>query len=56
MLFLLEGFVPFKGDALIEFWGAVFAFGDEVEADTTDVLVGAEILEVVDLLTLDLEL
>ena len=56
MLFLLEGFVPFKVDALVEFGGAAFAFRDEVEADTPDVLLGTEVLEVVDLLALDLKL
>ncbi len=53
MLFLPEGFIPFKGDALVEFGGAAFAFRDEVEADTTDVLLGTEVLEIVDFLALD---
>ena len=56
MLFLLEGFVPFIGDALVEFGGSAFTFRDEVEADTTDVLLGTEILEIVDLFAFDLEL
>ena len=53
VLFLLEGFVPFIGDALVKFGGAAFAFRDEVETDTTDVLPGTEVLEIVDLLALD---
>ena len=53
MLFLPEGFIPFKGDALVEFGGAAFAFRDEVEEDTTDVLLGTEVLEIVDFLALD---
>ena len=53
MLFLLEGFVLFIGDVLVEFGGSAFTFRDEVEADTTDVLLGTEILEIVDLLALD---
>ena len=53
MLFLLEGFVPFIGDALVEFRGAAFTFRDEVEADTTDVLLGTEGLGVVNFLAID---
>ena len=53
MLFILEGFLPLEGDALVEFGGAAFTFRDEVEADTTDVLLGTEVLEIVDLLALD---
>jgi hypothetical protein len=32
------GFVFLEGDVLIEFGGAFVALGDEVEADTTNVL------------------
>ena len=49
------GFVLLEGDVLVEFGGAFVALGDEVEADTTNVLLGSEVLEVVDLLALDLE-
>ena len=54
-LFLIEGSVLFEGDVGVEFGGAFVAFGDEVEADTADVLLGTEVLEVVDLLAFDLE-
>ena len=53
MLFLLEGFIPFIGDALVKFGGAAFTFRDEVETDATDVFLGTEVLEIVDLLALD---
>ena len=49
------GFVLLEGDVLVEFGGAFVALGDEVEADTTNVLLGSEVLEVVDLFALDLE-
>ena len=42
-------------DVPVEFWAATFAFRNEVEADTTDVLLGTEVFEVVDFLTLDFE-
>lgn len=51
VLFFFEGSVLFEGDVGVEFGGAFVAFRDEVEADTTDVLLGAEIVEVVDLIT-----
>ena len=40
-------FVLFEGDAFVEGLGAFVAFGEEVEADALDVLLGAEVLEVV---------
>ena len=40
MLFLLEGFVFFEGDAVVEGLGAFVAFWEEVETDTADVLLG----------------
>ena len=55
VLFFFEGPVSLELDVRVEFGGAFVAFGDEVEADTTDVLLGTEVLEVVDLLALDLE-
>ena len=54
-LFFHEILIFLEGDVLIEFGGAFVALGDEVEADTTNVLLGSEVLEVVDLLALDLE-
>ena len=56
VLFFFEGPVSLEGDVGVEFGGAFVAFRDEVEADTADVLLGTEVLEVVDLLALDLEL
>ena len=32
----------FEGDAFVEFLGAFVAFGEEVDAHTTDVFLGAE--------------
>ena len=54
-LLFYEGLVFVEVDILVEFGGAVFAFWEEVETDTTDVLLGTEILEIVDLVALDLE-
>ena len=45
MLFLLEGFVFFEGDAVVESLCAFVAFWEEVETDAADVLLGAEGLE-----------
>ena len=53
MLFFFEGFVFLEGDAFVEGLGAFETFGDEVEADTSDVLLSTEVLEVVNLLALD---
>ena len=44
-----------EGDAVVEGLGAIAALGDEVEADTTDVFLGTEVLEVVNLVALYLE-
>lgn len=44
-----------EGDAVVEGLGAIAALGDEVEADTTDVFLGTEVLEVVYLVALYLE-
>lgn len=52
---LHEVLVFLEGDVLVEIGGALGALGDEMEADATDVLLGAEVLEVADLLALDLE-
>ena len=54
-LLFFEGSVSLELDVRVEFGGAIGAFWDEMEADTTNVLVGTEVLEVVDLLTFDLE-
>ncbi len=56
MLFLLEGFVFFEGDAVVEGLGALVAFWEEVEANTADVLLGAEGLGIIYLFTLNLQL
>ena len=47
MLFLLEGFVFFEGDAVVESLCAFVAFWEEVETDTADVLLGAEGLGII---------
>ena len=52
-LFLWEGFVFLEVDAFVEGLGAVGAFGEEVEADATNVFLGLEVLEVVDEVALD---
>lgn len=44
-----------EGDAVVEGLGAIAALGDEVEADTTDVFLGTEVLEVVNFVALYLE-
>ena len=54
-LFFHAALILLEGDAFVEFGGAVFAGGDEVEADASDVLLGSEVLEVVDFFALDLE-
>ena len=56
MLFLLEGFVFFEGDAVVESLGAFVAFWEEVETDAADVLLGAEGLGIIYLFTLDFQL
>ena len=56
MLFLLEGFVFFEGDAVVESLCAFVAFWEEVETDTADVLLGAEGLGIIYLFTLDFQL
>ena len=56
LLFVRWGeFVFLEGNAFVEGLGAVVAFGQEVEADATDVLLGTEVLEVVDLVAFDFE-
>ena len=55
MLFLLEGFVFFEGDAFVEGLGAFVAFREEMETDTADVLLGAEGLGIIYLFTLNLQ-
>ena len=40
---------------MVEGLGAFVAFGEEVEADATDVFLGAEVLEIVDLFAFYLE-
>ena len=55
-LLFFEGSISLELDVGVEFGGTIGAFWDEMEADTADVLLGTEVLEVVDLLTLDLEL
>ena len=45
----------FEGNALIELGRAFFTFWNEVETDTTNVLLGTEILEIVNLFALDFE-
>lgn len=44
-----------EGDAVVEGLGAIAALGDKMEADTTDVFLGTEVLEVVYLVALYLE-
>ena len=44
-----------EGDAVVEGLRAIAALGDEVEANTTDVFLGTEVLEVVYLVALYLE-
>ena len=56
MLFLLEGFVFFEGDAFVEGLGAFVAFREEMETYTADVLLGAEGLGIIYLFTLNLQL
>ena len=46
ILFLL------KSDVVVELLGAIVAGGEEVEADTTDVLLGAEGFGIIDLVAL----
>ena len=46
----------FELDVLVEHGFAVFAFGDDVEADAADVLLRAELLRAVHLFALDLQL
>ena len=56
LLFVRWGeFVFLEGNAFVEGLGAVVAFGQEVEADATDVLLGTEVLEVVHFVALDFE-
>ena len=55
-LFIIEILVLLEGDAIVEGLGAFVTLGQEVEADTTDVLPGTEGLGVVDLVALDFEL
>ena len=45
-----------KGDAIVEGLSAVMALWQEMEADTTNVLLGTEVLEVIYLVALDFEL
>ncbi len=41
-----------EGDAVVEGLRAIAALGDEVEADTTDVFLGTEVLEAIYLVAL----
>lgn len=50
ILFLWEGFVLLEGDIFVEIGGAFGAFWNEMEANTTNVLLGSKIFEVVNLL------
>ena len=54
-LFFFKNLIFLESDALVEGLGAFVALWDEVEADTTNVLLGTEGLGVVDLVALDLE-
>ena len=49
------GFVFLELEVFVEFGGAVLAFGKKVEADTTNMFIGTEILEIIHLLALNLE-
>lgn len=49
------GFVFLELEVFVEFGGAVLAFGEEVEAYTTNMFIGTEILEIIHLLALNLE-
>ena len=53
---VISCFVFLELDVLVEHGFAVFALGDDVEADTADVLLRAELLRAVNLLALDLQL
>ena len=55
VLFFFEGSISLELDVGVEFGGAIGAFWDEMEADTTDVLLGTEVLKVIDLLAFNLE-
>ena len=44
-----------EGDAVVESLRAIAALGDKMEADTTDVFLGTEVLEVVNFVALYLE-
>ena len=54
-LFVCVVLVLFESDAIVEGLGAFVAFGDKVEADTTDVLFGTEGLGIVNLFALNFE-
>jgi len=56
ILILCVKLVFLEGDAFVEFLVAFVALGEKVEADTTDVLLGFEIFEVVNLFAFDFEL
>ena len=53
---LIASLLLVKGDAFVERLGAVVALWQEMEADTTNVLLGTEVLEVIYLVALDFEL
>lgn len=54
-LFLYVIPIFLEGDVFVEFWGAFVALWDEMKAHPSDMLFGAEVLEVIHLLTLDLQ-
>ena len=56
VLLFCEVLILFVIDAFVEGLRAVFAGGEEVEANTTDVLLGLEVLRIVYLVAFDFEL
>ena len=54
-LFFLIILILLEGEALVEGLGTFVAFGQEVEANTTDMLLGTEVLEVINLFAFYLE-
>ena len=55
VLFFFVGFILLEGNAFVEGLGAIIAFGQKMEADTTDMFLGAEVLEIIDFVALDFE-
>ena len=56
VLFFIVKLVFLEGDAFVEFLFAIVTLGEEVEADTADMLLSLEIFEIVDLVAFDFEL